>query len=387
MPTAPCTTPAVEAALRSVPRHLFLPDVPLNQAYADDVVSTKQAASGESISAASQPTIVATMLEQLQAQPGETILEIGAGTGYNASLLATLVGDKGRIVTVDVDDDIVEKARRGLDAACITNVEVILGDGAAGHESRAPYDRIIATVGAWDMPRAWTQQLAPTGRLVVPLRIRGAVTRSIAFEGHGALLRSTSSSMAGFMPLRDGAANDPRRYIELTPDASVILQTHQDQGIEPLNLIGVLDTPGQQAWSEVTFAGDEPFEWIDLWLTCTLRQAWSRMTATEQAKNAGIVWPQFHWGAWATTDKNNLAYLTLRPIPRADASPSRFEVGVIGHGPDAAEVASRVVDQLRTWDHHYRGHDVRFEIAPADQQLTGQFVFPQPHNQLAITWH
>ena len=122
------------------------------------------------------------MLDQLEAQPGERILELGAGTGYNAALLAHLVGEGGHVTTIDVDDDLVEGARAHLAAAGFTNVEAVTRDGAVGYAEGAPYDRIIATVGAHGVPHAWLDQLAPGGRLLVPQRLKGSVSRSIAYE-------------------------------------------------------------------------------------------------------------------------------------------------------------------------------------------------------------
>lgn len=150
-----------------MPRHTFVPEVPVDEAYADAPLYTKTDGNGASISAASQPRIVAMMLEQLQPEPGQRVLELGAGTGYNAGLLAHLVGEHGQVTTIDVDDNTVDDARSGLAAAGIDNVRVVLGDGALGHPDGAPYDRIIATVGAWGLPPAWLAQLAPGGRLVV----------------------------------------------------------------------------------------------------------------------------------------------------------------------------------------------------------------------------
>jgi protein-L-isoaspartate(D-aspartate) O-methyltransferase len=377
-------TPAVEGALRATPRHLFVPDVSMDTAYADDAVHTKHDDAGASISAASQPTIVAMMLEQLQAQPGQAILELGAGTGYNAALLATLVGELGHVTTIDVDQDIVDGARQSLAAAGYHNVDVILGDGAQGHPAKAPYDQIIATVGAWDLPAAWIQQLAPDGRLVVPLRLRGSISRSIVFRRDAGTLRSTSSQMSTFMPLRGGIADDPRRFVHLTSDGLVQLQLNQDQTTDTASLDGVLQTPSREVWTGVTMAGNESFEWLDLWLTCTLPGALSRMTTTPAAREAGVVRPQFGWGAVATAFEGTLAYLTLRPVP-ADGR-SLYEIGVIGHGPAAAQLAGQVGDQVKTWDQHYRGHDVEIAVAPHGTELTGQFVFNEPNNQLAITW-
>ena len=110
------TTAAVEAAFRAVPRHLFLPSMPPEHVYQDQAIPTKYAES-IALSASSQPTIMATMLEQLALTPGHRVLEIGAGTGYNAALIAHIVGDTGQAITMDVDEDIVTKARDHLAAA------------------------------------------------------------------------------------------------------------------------------------------------------------------------------------------------------------------------------------------------------------------------------
>src|SRR5947199_5763385 len=113
--------PGVRAAMLRVPRHCFLPDEPLERAYANDAIATKFA-DGVSISSASQPSIVTLMLEQLALAPGMHVLEIGAGTGYNAALLRTLVGPTGRVTTVDIDADITYAAREHLASVGCTDV-------------------------------------------------------------------------------------------------------------------------------------------------------------------------------------------------------------------------------------------------------------------------
>jgi protein-L-isoaspartate(D-aspartate) O-methyltransferase len=151
------TSPRLEAAFRAVPRHLFLPGIPLEEVYRDQFIVTKRL-DGEPVSSSSQPQIMATMLEQLALEPGQRVLEIGAGTGYNAALLAHLVGDAGQVVTVDIDEDLVERAQAHLATAGCLRVRAVSGDGGLGYAADAPYDRIILTVGAWDVTPAWRRR-------------------------------------------------------------------------------------------------------------------------------------------------------------------------------------------------------------------------------------
>ena len=165
-------SPAVEEAFRTVPRHLFLPGVPLARAYADEAVAV-QAVDGVTTSSASQPSMMAIMLGQLDLRPGHRVLEIGAGTGYNAALMARIVGPAGRVVDVDIDADLVDGAARHLAAAGVDGVELVCADGALGYPPGAPYDRIVLTVGSGDVRPEWVAQLAPGGRLLLPLALRG----------------------------------------------------------------------------------------------------------------------------------------------------------------------------------------------------------------------
>src|SRR2546423_8559820 len=201
-------TAAVEAAFRAVPRHLFLPDVPVGDVYTDRAFPTKHA-DGKPISSSSQPAIMAIMLEQLALQPGQRVLEIGAGTGYNAALIAHIVGTGGCVITIDIDDDLVLTARQHLAAAGFDRVDVRGADGGYGHPEGAPYDRIILTASAWDITPAWFAQLAVGGRLVLPLSLR-QVQLSVAFERRTDHLESVSVADCGFMPLRGAFAGSER---------------------------------------------------------------------------------------------------------------------------------------------------------------------------------
>jgi protein-L-isoaspartate(D-aspartate) O-methyltransferase len=206
-------SPAVERAMLTVPRHLFLPGAPLTQAYADVAIPTHWER-GAAVSSASQPTMVAIMLEQLDLQPGMRALEIGAGTGYNAALLAELVGPEGSVTTVDIDPVIAEEARARLWSAGYERVRVLAADGAEGAPDFAPYDRIILTVGAADISPAWVGQLVEAGLLVLPLRLGGAEASVALRKEQDGVLRSVSLTPCGFMRLR-GAESAPEHLVTL----------------------------------------------------------------------------------------------------------------------------------------------------------------------------
>ncbi|MFI2548298.1 methyltransferase, FxLD system [Streptomyces rochei] len=383
-------TPRVEEAMRTVPRHLFVPNAPLEKAYGNTPVDTKFDGSGRSISCASQPDIVAMMLEQLDVQPGQKILELGAGTGFNAGLLGYLVGETGHVTTIDVDEDIVDGARGGLAAAGIHNVEVILGDGAVGHSPNAPYDRIEATVGAHGVPHAWLDQLAPGGRLLTPLRLRGSVSRSIAFENQDGAWRSLGSQMNTFMPLRRGIADDPRVFVPLDPDHAVTLVTNGDQKVDADALRDIFRQPRAEAWTDVTFRGPESAEYLELWLACAMPNGLSRMPANNEAIEKGLVTAPYP-SSTAVFEDGTLTYLTRRPYAKkAPDGATLYEFGVIGHGPDAKALASDVADQIRTWNQGFRALDVGFEIQPLDATplapKPGRFTFDNPLNRIVIEW-
>lgn len=191
------TDPAVAAAMSAVPRATFVPGHPRGDAYADKVLITKRDDSGLAISAASQPAIVAIMLEQLRVEPGHRVLEVGAGTGYNAALLGRLARS---VITIDIDEEIARQARDRLRG--VANVEVRDGDGWAGAPDAAPFDRIELTVGVSDVSPAWRDQLVPGGLIVLPLWLRVGVQLSVAFRRVGDALLGESVRDCGFQQFR-----------------------------------------------------------------------------------------------------------------------------------------------------------------------------------------
>ncbi len=383
-------TPAVETALRTVPRHVFVPDASLEDAYVNAPVHIKYDTDGTSISCASQPGVVALMLDQLDAQPGERILELGAGTGYNAALLAHLVGETGHVTTLDVDDDLVEGARAHLAAAGMTNVEAVTRDGALGYAKGAPYDRIIATVGAHGVPHAWLQQLAPGGRLLVPQRLKGTVSRSIAYEHRDGRWVSLSSEMNTFMPLRRGIADDDRRIIPLSTDGTVRLQAPAGQNIDADALAGVLGQPRTEEWTGLMVRAMESPEWMELFVSCSLPSGLIRMLFPQSA-NATLLTEDPYPSSTVAVDKGAVTYLARRlSEKKAPEGGKLWEFGVIGHGPGGDGLAAKVADAIRTWDREYRGREATFEIqsldAPAIEQRPGLFALDTPLNRIVVDW-
>jgi protein-L-isoaspartate(D-aspartate) O-methyltransferase len=153
------------------------------------------------ISSSSQPSLMAQMLEDLKLGPDLTVLEIGAGTGYNAALLAHVVGP-GRVTSVDVDSEVLVEAQEHLQTFAERGVELQHADGRCGCSAKAPFDRIMVTAATPDLEPAWLDQLADRGLLLAPLAlapglayiVRGTVTEGVF---HGRLTRA-----AYFMPLR-----------------------------------------------------------------------------------------------------------------------------------------------------------------------------------------
>lgn len=152
--------PRVLEAMREVPRHLFVLPAYRDRAYDDAALPIL---ASQTIS---QPYMVARTTELAAPQAGDRVLEIGTGSGYQAAVLSRLAAE---VVSVERIPVLAEHARAALAAAGIDNVEVVVGDGTLGYPPRAPYDRIVVTAGAREVPASLLAQLARGGRLVVPV--------------------------------------------------------------------------------------------------------------------------------------------------------------------------------------------------------------------------
>ncbi|WP_416976951.1 methyltransferase, FxLD system [Streptomyces sp. T028] len=379
-------TPEIVAAFRSIERHRFLPGVDPQDACVDDAVAIKHDETGAMISCISAPSIVATQLEQLDARPGHKILEAGAGTGYNAALLGRLVTPGGHVWTVDVDQDLVDGAQKNLAQAGATNVQVVLGDGAAGLTEHAPYDRVQFTVGAGDIPPTILDQLAPDGRLVIPMRIRGSISRSLAFERDGQTWRTVSTEMMTFVPLRKGVCNDIRTMVDMSGEGDVRLETYTDQNVDREAIRTALDQPPAEIYTSVKFRKGDSYQWLYLYLAYVLPNGLSRMPGSRP----GLI-PNFGWGSMAALDNETLAYLTKRE--GEDEEGTFWQIGVIGHGPRAAELAGQVATAIGEWDQSWGNNApapvLRMAVGDARDQLQvsePRFVIDKTHSRLVVDW-
>jgi protein-L-isoaspartate(D-aspartate) O-methyltransferase len=151
------------AAFKRVPRHEFMPENIRGYAHVDQPLPIGQ---GQTISA---PSMIAIMLEALDLKKGQKVLEIGAGSGYNAALIAEIVGDEGKVFTIERVSELAEFGRNNLKKTGYGRVKVIVGDGTCGYEKEAPYDRILVTACAPELPKPLVEQLKIGGKLGAPV--------------------------------------------------------------------------------------------------------------------------------------------------------------------------------------------------------------------------
>lgn len=390
------STPSVEAAFRAVPRHLFLPNIPPEDVYRDLVIPTKFL-HGSAISSSSQPTIMAIMLEQLQLQAGQRVLEIGAGTGYNAALLAHIVGDTGHVVTIDIDEDTVEGAREHLLAAGYERVQAVCSDGGLGYADAAPYDRIILTVGARDITPAWREQLKPAGRLVLPLMIRDPQV-SVAFEQAQNHLVSVSLNACGFMTLR-GAFAETSFYTQLSPEPALLLLLDECRPVDKEGIYQALHSPFQDIPTSIQVMTRDIYFRLVLWIALH-DPRFCRLRAEGAMAERDLVPDLFGFSqgkscnTFGLFDATNVCVLMRSPgglslVNEANAL-APFELYVRRFGPDDT-LSQRLIELLTTWDEAGRPGEERLHIKayPQDTNYSpteNDIVIHKRWTQLVLNW-
>ncbi|HUZ55609.1 MAG TPA: methyltransferase, FxLD system [Streptosporangiaceae bacterium] len=303
--------------------------------------------------------------------------------------MAELTGPAGQVVTVDIDPDVTTRASTLLAGAGYPAVRVVLADGEAGVREYAPYDRILVTAGAWDLPPAWTDQLAPVGgRIVVPLRMRG-VTRSLARErsGDGTHLVCRSAEVCGFVKMQGAGAHQERLWLLRGQQVGL---RFDDGAPDHLDLPGaVLGGEPAAAWSGVVVGRAEPFESLPLWLATSLG-GFCALAADGSGGDPGLaVEPGGRWFPYAMADGDSFAYLSSRP-----AGEGRVEFGAYGYGLRAAQAAAEMAGQVAVWDRIYRGRpgpDIAVWPArtrPDQMRVPGAITafVTKTHRHVTISW-
>ncbi|MDT9699721.1 methyltransferase domain-containing protein [Streptomyces sp. P17] len=282
--------PGWREVFAAVPRHLFVPyyyvgavggyerrwgESPepgarerwLRGAYADVPLATRLR-DGELLSSSSQPSLMAMMLVALGVQDGDRVLEIGAGSGYNAALLAERLGDDDLVTTVDLEPEITESARQHLAAAGYHPV-VLTGDGARGAPERAPFDRIIATCTLPSIPPAWLAQCREGARILTPMATGlVALTVQDAGQAEGRFLHTP----AYFVPLRGGDRAEP----EPAPLGGVPRRAREHElfrfllalsrdSLDPQEAYALWDREGapERRRYGITVSGESEWAWLD----------------------------------------------------------------------------------------------------------------------------
>jgi protein-L-isoaspartate(D-aspartate) O-methyltransferase len=193
--------PRVVKALAAVPRDRFVPNEIREDAWENMALPI---AEGQTIS---QPSVVARMCELLELRGDEKVLDVGTGSGYHAAVLAQLAA---RVISIELHDSLSRGARAALDAARVTNVTLVTGDGSRGHPDEAPYDAINVAAASYEgVPAALTEQLADGGRMVIPGDHGGQ--RLLLVRRRGGSLEHEEHERVRFVPLVTGDRSTPAR--------------------------------------------------------------------------------------------------------------------------------------------------------------------------------
>ena len=150
-------------AFKKVPRELFVAEDRTEEAYGDYPLSIGK---GQTIS---QPTTVMIMTQALELKEGDKVLEVGAGSGYQAAIIANIVGDNGKVISTEIVDELVESAKINIKKLKLKNVKIIKHDGSKGYAKEAPYDKIIITAACPKIPSPLIRQLKEGGIIVAPV--------------------------------------------------------------------------------------------------------------------------------------------------------------------------------------------------------------------------
>jgi protein-L-isoaspartate(D-aspartate) O-methyltransferase len=384
----------IAAAFLAVPRHEFLPGLGAAQAYQDAAVVIKSDADGLPVSASTQPAMMAVMLDQLGLVPGQRVLEIGTGTGYNAALLAHLVADQRSVVTVEVDGEVAERARATLAAAGYGGITVLCADGALGALEQAPFDRIIVTAGAWDIPPAWLGQLAADGRLVLPLSVRG-IHLSVALDRDGDHWISRSACRCRFIRVA-GAFAGPESVLPLGPQPGLHANVVDGAAPDAEALYQALSGPAVELTTGLRVADRAELADLDLWLTvCRPDLSRVHMLGRHEGKASPAqrrIADLMPLGGLCAASAGPFAVAAVGQVAAADSNQGPpFAAVVRGYGPGGATLAAGLAGHATAWDEQGRPGTARLQLTvhPAGTERApagGGLILRRPHTLVSVGW-
>jgi protein-L-isoaspartate(D-aspartate) O-methyltransferase len=377
----------VQEAFALVPRHLFVPEMGQAAAYRDEAFVLKCGPDGVPVSSSSQPAMMAIMLEQLGLTPGQRVLEIGTGSGYNAALMSMITGQQGQVVTIDIDPELAARARSSLAAAGFSEVEVQCADGGYGDPASAPFDRIIVTAGVWDIAPAWLAQLTGGGRLVLPLSVRD-IELSVALERSDGCWRSRSACRCGFVRML-GAFASPQPAVRLDGPEPLLVQLADDRPLDGEALRLALGGKFVDVSAGLQAADQGELGDLDLWLTCTAPELDRLTLLTAAGRHLGPL----PLGGLARhgADAARLGVATVLPVGAAVSDQMAAEVVVRGYGPAGEKLAVDLAERALTWAELGRpgAADVQLSVWPPGAEVAaeaGMTIMDRPSGRMVIGW-
>jgi len=350
--------PAVLGAFQRVARHLFVPGVNLDAVYSDEPIVIRRDKYGMAISGSVRPSVLAVLLSAADVQPGDNILEIGTGTGYNTALLAELAGPEGRVTTLELLPDLAEAAQAHLERAGYPDVTVLAEDGAEGYAPHAPYDRIISAVSVWDIPAPWVEQLKPGGLLVAPLsfgRLQiGAALRRLP----SGALESVRLFPPAFLLIQGNAAG-PDRHTRV-PGSSLVVDFGESPGLDEATIHVLLSADHEVAQLPLELE-QRNLGLFSYYMLLKQPPGYSLITYNVEEGQLAYGLELFGWGIMRPTSACLVPYGDTRVV----------------HIYGSSDAYLTLADQAREWEAAGRPDfdDFRLYITPAGQR---HYLPPEP---------
>jgi protein-L-isoaspartate(D-aspartate) O-methyltransferase len=327
------------------------------------------------------------MLERLELQSGQRVLEIGTGTGFNSALMKSIVGESGRVVTVDFNEELKKLALDNISKANIHGVEVIDGDGWLGCRDLAPYERIILTASTWDISPAWYEQLCSDGKMVLPLSIKG-LQFIVVFNLKGNYLEGFLDTACGFMRMK-GSFAEPMSTVDLNYPEKITaqLQIYGQRSVSKKTVSKIKEifasTRGFKTRfkTEIEVSKDDFIYGLRLWIALN-------------SDNFCILvdtgpWYNYPVGFW-----NDECVCLLKPDIYSGEKTESKQLEILISGRDYKDKsAGLLIDRIRTWDAFGRPRCTQTKIRAYPKESNSELVLSSEekvimakHTNFILNW-